>query len=274
MLDRLKTENMLWWGVIIFGLIFVISVVFAAFLVGDVSGSLGWTAYVREHLADIGLLPAVNFLGYAMQDDTIYAITVGITFTAISTATIYIFKINNIRKIAIRAIAYGYFENFLIRLVQHCAKTHIHYRIVIIRPTFHFVEYPDIYMDEIRSRLKKLGFVTSTETTDSSFDRHSIIVQRPGSPPVPLFVDVPTTLKTLRMILELEADMPAGRVMEYKWWRDRFHKLCGEFEDVLKQKFPSNSWRNLIFLDSENLETLEKEIIKLIEALEVEMNVE
>ena len=272
MLNALKSNNIFWWFVIAVGSISITLVVISAFLTGDASGSFSWVATTKSHLEHMDLLRYVNIIGYLMQDDTIYAITVGATLTAISTATIYISKINNIRNVAIKAIAYGYFENFLIRLVQHCAKTHSTYRIVIIRPTYHFVEYPNIYMDEIRSRLRKLGFETTTESTDSSFDRHSIIVQRPGNPPVPLFVDVPTTLKTLRTILELEADMPAGKVMEYKWWRLRFQQLCDEFESVLKQKFPANSWRNMVFLESENLEELEKNLIHQIETLEAEMN--
>lgn len=268
MFSWLRSRNVFWWVIIAFCFTCICFVVISAVLTNAQSVQFEWLLKLRSQLETIGWMPVFQAVGELMQDDALYAISVGLLFSLLSTGLIFVFKISSIRKVAIQAIAYGYFENFLIRLVKHCTANYPHYRIVLVRPTFQLVEYPDVYMEDIKARLRALGFETVKEMTDENFVRNALFVQRKDNPPIPLFIDIPTTLKTLRKILELEADMPAGKIVEHRWWRTRFAQLCREFEKSIGQVLPTNSWGNIVFIDSQNTAKFEAQLMAEIEKLE------
>lgn len=233
-----RSYSLGWWSTLFLSGLAILFVILSSIVGDPANQDLALVTKLREISEQSGILRIMELVARFAQNDAIYTITVGILFTLASTAVIYIFKIASIRSVSIQAITYGYFENFLIRLIQHCTKTYKSYRIVIVMPSFQLVEYPDVYMNEIRTTLENLGFDWKLEKSDDSFGRNAFFVQRRDNPPLPLFIDVPTTLKTLRKILELEADMPAGKVVAHRWWRNRFDALCREFQIALSQVSP------------------------------------
>ncbi|WP_131618226.1 STING domain-containing protein [Roseivivax marinus] len=265
MFSWVRSNNIFWWVSLVVSASLILLVLTAALISDPENSQFSWTSLLQEAVSDAGLSLPVNLIGRLSQNDTVYTITVGILFSVISASLLFIFKINSVRKIAIQAIAYGYFENFLIRLVQHCSRAYSAYRIIIVMPTFQLVEYPDVYLEDIKHSLRKLGVTPDIERTDEKFGRYALFVQRKNNPPLPIFIDVPTTLKTLRKILELEADMPAGRVVEHRWWRQRFLHLRREFERAIEQLLPQNSWGNVAFIRSEERDHFEDELRRHIE---------
>lgn len=266
MYSFLRSRNSFWWAVLSASILLIFVVVFSSLII-DPSNTYSWIETVRLSIKQYWVAPIIEAIGLLTQNDAIYGIIVGVLFSLVSLSFIYIFKISDIRRTTIHALAYGYFENFLVKLITMCSTEHLHYRVIIILPTFQLVEHPDIYMADIKRILAMKGFETKVKSSDASFGRQAFFVQRKDNPPLPLYIDAPTTLKTLRKILELEADMPVGKVIEHKWWQRRFMELRNEFRVAIEQLMPSNSWANIVFIESENMEEfsrkIEDEAIKL-----------
>ena len=129
------------------------------------------------------------------------------------------------------------------------------------------IEDNEMNLALVKEILSMKGFETNVKSSDVSFGRQAFFVQRKNNPPLPLYIDAPTTLKTLRKILELEADMPVGKVIEHKWWQRRFIELRSEFRAAIEQLIPSDSWDTIVFIESENKEDfsrkIEEEVLKL-----------
>lgn len=266
MFSILKGRNAFWWLVLVISIL-LISIVVISNLISEPSNTQKWIVSLRNFTQQFWFGGLFSSVGLLTQNDAIYGISVGVLMSLVSLSFIYIFKISDIRKTAIRAIAYGYFENFLIRLITTCTNRHVHYRVIIILPTFQLVEHPDIYLGDIKQILTRKGFKTGIESSDVSFGRQAFFVQRKDDPPLPLYIDAPTTLKTLRKILELEADMPVGKVVEHKWWQMRFLELRNEFRKAIEQLIPPGSWGNVVFIESEDkdafMKKIEEEVLKL-----------
>jgi len=271
MFNFIRGRNTFWWAVLIASIFLIFLVVFSS-LISDPANTYSWIETTRVSISRYWFASIIDAIGIFIQNDAIYGITVGILFSLVSLSFIYIFKINDIRKTTIHALAYGYFENFLVKLITNCSHKYLHYRVIIILPTFQLVEHPDIYMGDIKRILSMKGFETNVETSDTSFGRQAFFVQRKNDPPLPLYIDAPTTLKTLRKILELEADMPVGKVVEHKWWQRRFLELRSEFQAVIEQLLPSGSWGNIVFIESEDKEKFTRRIEEEVLKLEAEMS--
>ncbi|QUJ76824.1 hypothetical protein KDD17_01815 [Sulfitobacter albidus] len=207
-------------------------------------------------------------IGQLAQNDGIFGIVVGGLFSIASIAAIYIFKIPNIRNTSVQALAWGYYENYLSGVVQKIAADNPNFRIVIVLPSYELVERPTIYWARLKVVINRMGFSLENVRTDEVFGKDVFTIQKKDDPALPLYVDLPSTMKVIRRILELEAHMPAGRVARQKWWRGRFKELRGEFKASLVDFFGDEKWGNLVFIDGDNTEQFAKDLQATITALE------
>ena len=86
----------------------------------------------------------------------------------------------------------------------------------------------------------------------------------------PIFIDVPTAIRSLQDILELEADMPVGKSKNNKWFRNRFNQLRDSFGDALRSYYPEQSLKNLVILAPTSEKDFEEKISSLLSQLESE----
>jgi hypothetical protein len=236
-------------------------------VVADIENQSRTAAFARSFVDDSALETLIYEIGAYQQSDAVIGAAIAILTSTIMLSYIHIGKIPNIRRIAIEAIAYGYYENFLIGLAQFCSDTYTDYRIIIIVPDFQLVETPKFYINRLKKVIKDLGFEMTIQQTDQDFGRHAYLVFKKDHPPLPLYVDIPTTMRVLTRILELEAHMPVGKLVERKWWRKRFSELAHDFANVIRNYMPEDDWGNVVFIESSNkedfIQKLKREILDL-----------
>lgn len=226
------------------------------------------SAMLSNSLGSGPLGPFFKSIGGLAQNDGIFGIVVGGLFSVLSIASIYILKIPNIRNTSVQALAWGYYENYLSNVVQEIASESPNFRIVIVLPSYELVERPKFYWARLKVVISRLGFGLENVSTDDVFGRNVFTIQKQEAPPLPLFVDLPSTMKVIRRILELEAHMPAGRVARQRWWRVRFKELREEFRASLVDFFGDEGWGNLVFIEGDNTEQFAKDLQKVIADLE------
>jgi hypothetical protein len=122
----------------------------------------------------------------------------------------------------------------------------------------------------LKTVIVDLGFKLEESESDEIFGRRIFtIYKRDNVASLPVFIDLPSTLKVVRKIIELEAHMPAGRVSRRKWWRRRFNELRNEFKESLLDHIGDPKWGELSFIEGDTVDEFTKKLEKVINELEV-----
>lgn len=171
---------------------------------------------------------------------------------------------------SIQILAAAYYENFLHSVVQrvYIKSGDTEKRVIIILPGFAFVENKDIYWNSFQSFAQRHGFRLSQETTNADFGRNILTVLRNDDTPVPIFLDMPTTLTSLKKIIELEEHSPVGTVSSRERIKTRFYSLRDDFVKELKGYIRENDWGNVQFVEGRSLKQFEQEMIGIIAELD------
>ncbi|KIN71284.1 STING domain-containing protein [Sulfitobacter guttiformis] len=269
MFDFLSTRQWAWKLLWLVSFLAILTVLFSSIMVEKDAFPL--SSYLSRTLENTAIGPLLASIGGLAQNDGIFGIVIGGLFSVLSISSIYILKIPNIRNTAVQALAWGYYENYLSNVVQKIAADTPNFRIVIVLPSYELVERPQFYWARLKVVISRLGFGLDNVRTDDVFGRDVFTIQKQEAPPLPLFVDLPSTMKVIRRILELEAHMPAGRVARQKWWRSRFKELRAEFRASLIDFFGDEDWGNLVFIEGDNTEQFAKDLRKVIAELEADI---
>lgn len=270
MMWRLRSQPYFWYSVW-FGSLFFLFILLVVGLVAGSEGNSFIARSVRENLGGGLTEQMIRELGPLISNDLVTGGMIAFLSSMVSISTIYIFKIPAIRETSIRVIAFGYYENFLKKVVSFAASEHECYRVCVILPQFELVSQPDLYWKGMRQHLKRLGFEVKPVTSDQAFFRNTYLVMKKSSPELPIFVDVPTTTRTLQEILELEADMPVGKSKNTKWFRHRFNELRDAFGDALRSYYPEQSLRSFVILAPTSEQDFEASLTTLVSELEDEI---
>ena len=270
MFQYIRLLRPFWWTVASFCVIGIGCMVVSA-LISDPQFTTKTVIWLRNQLDETRLGILFYALGEVQENDIIETASLAALTSVLSTSLIYIFKIPNIRRTAIRAIVFGYYENFLKKLVSYANKSHRVYRIVIVIPRYELVSQPELYWEGIKTQISRLGFNLSTIETDAAFGRNTYIIDRHSSASLPIFVDVPTTTRTLQEILELEADMSVGRGRNERWFRLRFEQLRDEFSEALKAYYPEDALPSLRFITPMSHDDFNQAVTGIVKELEGEI---
>ncbi|MEJ8566351.1 STING domain-containing protein [Elongatibacter sediminis] len=271
MFRRVQASLGFWAVVLVLAAAFFVLVLLSALYVD--SGNESAIAAALRNLVDGSILePLLREFGAFASNDTVAGVFMSLAAAAVSVSLIYLFKMPDMRRIAIESLAYGYYQNFIRHLITHCIEQHAHFRILIIIPSYELVEQPEIYWKTFQSFLKREGFSLADARTDGSFARHSFLVQRKNLPePLPLYVDVPTTMRSLTKVLELEANTPVGQLPDAGWARQRFDRLAGYFMDAIQSYMPQESFGNLRFVRSDSVQDFSRRVSGEVDKLEQEL---
>ena len=182
---------------------------------------------------------------------------------------IYIYKIPSIRRISIQILVAGYYENFLHGVIQkvYSQVGSTENSVIIILPGFALVENKSIYWKSFQSFAEKHGFTFVQETTDSDFGRNVFTIQKSDKSPIPIFIDMPTTLTNLKKIIELEEHSPVGTISSRKRIKERFYFLRDAFEEELRTYVNEHDWGNVRIVDGRSLREFEQEISEILESI-------
>ncbi len=271
MLQRLKGSQTFWAILLVLSVLFFVFA-FLAPLYTDANNQSGLAQTLRVWVDGSVLQPLFQAFGSFAANSTIMDVLLSLTAAAIPFAAIYLFKMPNMRRIAIASLTYGYYQNFLRRLVNHCYVNHDHYRVLIIIPSYELIEEPDEYIRNFKRMLERKGFVLTTTNSDNKFARNAFLVERKLSPePLPLYLDVPTTMRSLTKVLELEVNSSMGQLQNIKWARARFRQLTTYFIDEVRAQLTEEAACNVRFVFSENKAEFETMLTAEVDALEAEL---
>ncbi|WP_138472171.1 STING domain-containing protein [Poseidonocella sp. HB161398] len=260
------------WYLVLFGSSALLVALFALGIVSDSESQSSISIWLRSFFSEGLPNLALREVGPLVSNDLAAGGMVAFLSSMISISIIYIFKIPAIRETSIRVIAFGYYENFLKKVLSHASEQHEAYRVCVILPQFELVSQPNLYWKGMVRHLKRMGFEIKTVTADQAFFRNTYLVMKKSHPELPLFVDVPTTTRTLQEILELEADMPVGKSKNTKWFRNRFNELREAFGDALRSYYPEQSLRSLVILCPNSESDFETSISTVVSQLEEEIS--
>lgn len=258
-----RLRQQFFWGIILVTCTTLIIFTLASSIIVDES----WQKLdgVRKWLTGHWLENWVYAFGMSAQNDGLYGIFIGSLFSFMSLSFIYLFKIPHIRETTIQAIASGYYENFLSKVIESAHREYSNFRTIIVLPSYELVENPDIYWSRLKSIIEGMGFKLEESRSDEIFGRRIFTIYKRGSDSsLPVFIDLPSTLKVIRKIIELEAHMPAGRVSRRKWWRRRFQQLRNEFKSSVIDHVGDPKWGRLLFVEGDTVDDFSEKLKKII----------
>lgn len=258
MLLRFSRLRWLWWLVLIFavGMLVLIGV---SSVVADTANETASALWLREQLIGSPLLALMEEVGVYSRNDGVSAISIGVLSSLIPLSYIYLFRIPAIRRTVIQVITSGYYENFLASVIEkiYASGADIERSVLIILPSYELVSNKKLYWGKYRAVLQRHGFQLVQETTDDDFGRNIFLIQKLENPPLPVFVDMPTTLSNLKKIIELEDNSPAGEVTARRWHKQRFLELRNQFREELEGYVAESDWGNIRFIEGDTLAEFE-----------------
>ena len=265
---EIRFYTIFWWAVLV---LCVLGLVFMAIsgLVVDQGNTSFAALFLRNIVTGSGLSSLVQEVGGLVSNGVVSGVLFGLMSAAITLSLIYIYKIPSIRKIAIQILAAGYYENFLHRVIQkvYSQSGSTENSVIIILPGFALVENKSIYWNAFQSFAEKHGFRFVQETTDSDFGRNVFTIQKNDKSPIPIFIDMPTTLTNLKKIIELEEHSPVGTTSSRNRIKERFYFLRDAFEEELRTYVKEHDWGNVRIVEGRSLRGFEQEIGEIMEEI-------
>lgn len=251
----------IWWGTLFISVL-CLAILILSTIVIEPEGNSVIADAVRPLVTDKWYEGLLIEIGTLANNNAISASIIAFFTAAITTSTIYIFKIPEIRRISIQIIAAGYYENFLHGVIKKVYSDigSVENSILIILPGYSLVESKKLYWDSFRSFAEKHGFVFSQETTDSDFGRNIFTIMRKDGEKIPIFLDMPTTLTNLKKIIELEEHSPVGTLRDVGSVKKRFYLLRDQFQEEIRQYVDEHDWGNVRFIEGKSVRKFEQEI--------------
>jgi hypothetical protein len=231
-------------------------------LVVDQGNTSSIAVFLRSWLLESWLSPLVQEVGGLVSNGVISGVLFGLLSAAITLSLIYIYKIPSIRKVSIQILAAGYYENFLHSVIQkvYSQAGSTENSVIIILPGFALVENRAIYWKSFQSFAEKHGFKFEQVTTDADFGRNVFTIQQNDKAPIPMFIDMPTTLTNLKKLIELEEHSPVGTTSSRTRVKERFYFLRDAFEEELRTYVREHDWGNVRIVEGRSLRGFEQEI--------------
>lgn len=265
---NIRFYSIFWWGVLSLSILLMLLIAVAGISFDESNQSMV-SAFFRDRVDGAGLSWLFRELGSLVSNGVVSAVLFGFLSAAVTTSLIYIYKVPAIRRISIQILAAGYYENFLHRVIQkvYSQAGSSKNSVIIILPGFALVENKSIYWKSFQSFAEKHGFRFVQETTDSDFGRNVFTIQRNDKAPIPIFIDMPTTLTNLKKIIELEEHSPVGSTTSRNRIKERFYFLRDAFEDELRTYVREHDWGNVRIVEGRSLRGFEKEISEIMEEI-------
>lgn len=257
-----------WWLVLTLSVLALVLMAVSG-LVVDQTNTSSVAEFLRSMVSGSGLSLVVQEIGGLVSNGVVSGVLFGLMSAAITLSLIYIYKIPSIRRIAIQILAAGYYENFLHRVIQkvYSQTGSTKNSVIIILPGFALVENKSIYWNSFQSFAEKHGFRFVQETTDADFGRNVFTIQKNDKSPIPIFIDMPTTLTNLKKIIELEEHSPVGTTSSRKRIKERFYFLRDAFEEELRTYVREHDWGNVRIVEGRSLRGFEQEIGEIMEEI-------
>lgn len=260
-MKRLINSPLFWWSVLTFSVCGLLTIGVSSFI-ADLSNHTVLANYLRGALNGTRTLAFINEIGIYATNDAISGVSIGLLSSLIPLSYIYIFRIPEMRKMAIRILTAGYYENFLSGVIDtiHAKGASLESTVLVILPSYDLVDNKIRYWNHFKRSLAKYNFQLETEVSDKEFGRQVMYVYRTDGYRVPIFLDMPTTLTNLKRIIEFEDNSPAGTTSERKWKKQRFRELRTQFRDELSTYVIERDWGNIRFIEGSDLSDFEKEL--------------
>lgn len=232
-------------------------------LLVDVAYDWPWLEGVRAWLTAYPRLDAaLRLAGALTENDLILSAFVSL-FSVVSTiALTYIRQIFVMRKVGVRVLVDGYFNNFLSDAIRGVISRagRSQNRIAIILPSFDFMTEKEAYWGKFVAILEFKGFSLGTERTDVQFGRDIFVIYSKSGEKLPIFVDLPTTMTGLRKIIQFETGVTRGDLSDHRWAASRFYVLRNQFRSELEKYVRENDWGNLTFIEGRTMDQFEVEL--------------
>lgn len=264
----IRFYTIFWWMVLTLSVLALVLMAVSGLVVDQANASSAAT-FLRSMISGSDLSPLVQEIGGLVSNGVVSGVLFGIMSVAITLSLIYIYKIPSIRRISIQILAAGYYENFLHRVIQkvYSQAGSTKNSVIIILPGFALVENKSIYWNSFQSFAEKQGFRFVQETTDADFGRNVFTIQKNDKSPIPIFIDMPTTLTNLKKIIELEEHSPVGTTSSRKRIKERFYFLRDAFEEELRTYVREHDWGNVRIVEGRSLRGFEQEIRDIMEEI-------
>lgn len=260
MLDRISLKPLFWWSVLAFA-IFGLTVIFISSIVSDPENTDGFANFFRTNLNG-SVLSFMSAISVYSRYEVTSTIVIGFLLSLLPLSYIYLFKIPDIRRMAITILTAGYYENFLSGVINTIYKNgeNQNNAVLIILPSYELVGNKKLYWERFKNIIALHEFRLQEQTTDKDFGRNILHIYRKDGSPFPLFLDMPTTLTNLKKIIELEDNSPAGSITDRKWHKKRFFELRKQFQDELTSYVEESDWGNIRFIEGTTLQAFEQQL--------------
>ncbi len=268
MFRRLFDHRLFWYLILALCVLGLLGMVFGSVYLSDDYQS-GLARFIRSSIDLFGAGSLIREMDVLLNNDIISGTVIAALSSVMTLAWLHISKIKNMRRMAVEVLAYGYYDNFIKKLIRHCYQEYEAFRILIILPSHELIEEPDFYKAELTRFFKREGFELKDTRSDEGFARNAYFIQKKESPvSLPLFVDFPTTTRSLSKVLELESDTPIGKLKNIDWARRRFTVLIDYFVQALRGYLSTESFGNVRFIISTDARDFTSKVSHEIKELE------
>lgn len=263
-------QSRAFWSIVLLLSCLAMLVMLVSGLLVDVAYDWPWLEGVRAWLTAYPRLDAaLRLAGALTENDLILSAFVSL-FSVVSTiALTYIRQIFVMRKVGVRVLVDGYFNNFLSKVIRKVISMagRSQNRIAIILPSFDFMTEKDAYWGKFVAILEYKGFSLETERTDVQFGRDIFVIYSKSGEKLPIFIDLPTTMTGLRKIIQFETGVTRGDLSDHRWAASRFYVLRNQFRSELEKYVRENDWGNLTFIEGQTMDQFEVELDQFLDNL-------
>jgi hypothetical protein len=263
-------QNRVFWSFVLGLSCLSMLVILVSGLLVDTVYDWSWLERFRTLLAGYpGLDRALRVTGALTENDLILSAFIAL-FSGVSTiALTFIRQIFVMRRVGVRILVDGYFNNFLSKVIRNVISMagRSQNRVAIILPSFDFMTEKEAYWGKFVAVLEYKGFSLKTERTDVQFGRDIFVIYSRDGEKLPIFVDLPTTMTGLRKIIQFETGVTRGDLSDHRWAATRFYVLRDQFRNELEKYVKENDWGNLTFIEGQTMDRFEKELDEFLDNL-------
>lgn len=265
MLNRIGFKPAFWWFILVSAIIGLVIIAISS-IVSDPDNTDSFANFFRTNLNST-VLDFMSAISIYSKYEVTSSIVIGFLLSLLPLSYIYLFKIPDIRKMAITILTAGYYENFLSGVINtiHKSGGNQNNAVLIILPSYELVGNKKLYWERFTNVIALHDFHLKEQTTDKDFGRNILHIYRKDGSPFPIFLDMPTTLTNLKKIIELEDNSPAGSITDRKWRKQRFFELRKQFQDELTKYVEESDWGNIRFIEGTTLKAFEEQLNDVIQ---------
>jgi hypothetical protein len=264
-------QNRTVWVFVFIVALALLTLVFISSLYVDAGLTFWPLPIVRQWIGEVPFLEnLLTQVGEAVSNDAILSAVIAILSAAIPLSIVYAFQMPALRKISVRILVDGYYENFLSGVIADVYQKagNIDNRIGIVLPGYRLVTDKKRYWTTIENVIQRKGFTFETHRTDKDFGRSVFVILNKQGEKLPVYLDLPTTLTGLNKVIEFETGQSRGDLSDRKWSERRFYFLRDLFRTELEKYVVEDDWGNIKFLEGKSLKVFEAELSAFLEDLE------